>query len=250
MGGLPAPPYPPGPFHVAVRRRAKAELAIQAVCVRGVQHPAESRARAVLDHHRDDGLAQAPAAVRGQHVHVGQVGRPTVADRAGQADHRAGRIVGPDEPPGPGDLAAYVRFGAPPAPVGLRGQERRGGRGIDPGRVVVELVVPDGMSRHSTSRAWSMSVIRSAAGSTPTDSRIRPAGAVSAGQRARRSQVDSTPPKLVAGRISRELATTLSAASALSGLTSNDSNGPKPSGICRLASSDIALSTPGPSRPG
>ncbi len=93
-------------------------------------------------------------------------------------------------------------------------------------------------------------MIRSAAGSTPTDSRIRPAGAVSAGHRARRSQVDSTPPKLVAGMISRELATTLSAASALSGMTSNESNGPNPSGICRLASSDVALSIPGRSIPG
>ena len=90
-----------------------------------------------------------------------------------------------------------------------------------------------------------MSLIRSAAGSTPTDSRMRPSGAVSPGHLARRSQVDSTPPKLVAGRISRELATTLSAAPAPSGAISNDSSGPNPFGICRLASSDVALSIPG-----
>ena len=187
-GGAARPPYPPGgPFHVVVRRRREAELAVQAVRVRGVQHPAEPCARALLDHHRDDGLAQAAAAVRGQHVHVGQVGGPAVAERAGEADHRANRVVRPDDPPGRGDLAPDVRLGAPPGPVGLGGQERRRGRGIDPGRVVVELVAPchaghRERGHHSTSRAWSMSVIRSAAGSTPTDSRIRPGGAVSAGQ--------------------------------------------------------------------
>jgi hypothetical protein len=109
------------PFHVVVRRRPETELAVQAVCVGGVQHPAESRAGALIDHHRDDGLAQAAAAVGGQHVHVGQVGRPAVADRAGEADLRSGWIVHPDEPPGRGHLTADVGFGAPPPPVGLGG---------------------------------------------------------------------------------------------------------------------------------
>ena len=89
-----------------------------------------------------------------------------------------------------------------------------------------------------------MSVIRSAAGSTPTDSRIRPGGAVSAGHRARRSQVDSTPPKLVAGTISRAAATTASASAAVPSV-SNDSSGPYPSGICLRTSSDVVLSIPG-----
>jgi len=88
-------------------------------------------------------------------------------------------------------------------------------------------------------------VIRSAAGSTPADIRIRAAGAVSPGHLARRSQVDSTPPKLVAGRIRRELATTVSAASALPGMTSKDNKGPNPSGICRRATSDVDVSIPG-----
>jgi len=89
-----------------------------------------------------------------------------------------------------------------------------------------------------------MSAIRSAATSMPADSRIRPSGAVSAGHLARRSQVDSTPPRLVAGRMSAEAATAASAAAAES--SSNDSSGPKPAGICVSATARAApVSRPG-----
>jgi hypothetical protein len=64
----------------------------------------------------------------------------------------------------------------------------------------------------------------------PADSRISPAGAVSAGHRARRSQVDSTPPKLVEGTIRRAAATTASASAAVPD-SSNDSRQPDPFGI-------------------
>ena len=75
------------------------------------------------------------------------------------------------------------------------------------------------------------------AGSTPHDSRISVGGAVSAAQRARRSQDDSTPPKLVAGTMSREAAITASASDAVPA-SSNDSSGPKPRGICLTAAAD------------
>ena len=91
-----------------------------------------------------------------------------------------------------------------------------------------------------------MSLIRSAAGSTPTDSRMRPSGAVSPGHLARGSQVDSTPPKLVAGRIRREPPTTVSAALAGSlAAISKDSRGPQPAGICRPTTSASAVPRPG-----
>ena len=82
-----------------------------------------------------------------------------------------------------------------------------------------------------------MSAIRSAAGSIPADSRISVSGAVSPAQRARRSQVDSTPPKLVAGTTSRAAATTASASAAEPAI-SNDSSGPNPRGICLRAACD------------
>ena len=84
-----------------------------------------------------------------------------------------------------------------------------------------------------------MSAIRSPAGSMPADSLISVSGAVSAAHRARRSQVDSTPPKLVAGTTSRAPATTASACAAVPA-SSNDSSGPKPAGICRRATADGA----------
>ena len=52
----------------------------------------------------------------------------------------------------------------------------------------------------------------------------------SAAQRARRSQTDSTPPKLVDGTISRALSTTASASAAVPD-SSNDSRQPDPFGI-------------------
>jgi hypothetical protein len=89
-----------------------------------------------------------------------------------------------------------------------------------------------------------MSAMRSSAGSSPADSRISVSGAVSPSQRARRSQFDSTPPKLVAGTTSREAATTASASAAVPEI-SNDSSGPNPFGICRLATSSVAGLSPG-----
>jgi len=82
-----------------------------------------------------------------------------------------------------------------------------------------------------------MSAIRSAAGSIPADSRISVSGAVSPAQRARRSQFDSTPPKLVAGTTRRAAPTTASASAAVPEI-SNASSGPNPRGICFTAAGD------------
>ena len=89
-----------------------------------------------------------------------------------------------------------------------------------------------------------MSAIRSSGGSMPTPSRMSVGGAVSAAHRARRSQLDSTPPKLVAGTTSRDAATTASASAAVPAI-SNESSGPNPRGICRRATSSVAALTPG-----
>jgi hypothetical protein len=105
-----------------------------------VQHPAQARPRTFLDHHPDDGLAQAGTAVGGQHVHVGQVGGAAVAEGSGEADHGTGLVVGTYDAPGRADLLPDVLVAAPPGPVGFGGQERDRGPGIDPGRVVVDLV--------------------------------------------------------------------------------------------------------------
>jgi len=63
---------------MAAARMAEAELAVQAVRVAGVQHPALPWT--VLDHRGHDGPAQSGAAVLRQHVHVGEVGGPAVAN--------------------------------------------------------------------------------------------------------------------------------------------------------------------------
>ena len=63
-------------------------------------------------------------------------------------------------------------------------------------------------------------------------------------QGARRSQLESTPPKLVDARMRWAASTTRSAASA-SPLISNDSSGPKPPGICRRATSSVVGSRAG-----
>jgi 3,4-dihydroxy-2-butanone 4-phosphate synthase len=76
-----------GSFQVIPVRAGEAELAVQPVRVRGVQHPPQPCPLAFLDDQPHQGLAQARAAVRGQHVHVGEVGRRAVADRTGEADH-------------------------------------------------------------------------------------------------------------------------------------------------------------------
>jgi hypothetical protein len=89
-----------------------------------------------------------------------------------------------------------------------------------------------------------MSAMRSSAGSMPADSRISVSGAVSPCQRARRSQFDSTPPKLVAGTTTRAPATTASASAAVP-RTSNDSSGPNPAGIWRRATSSVAALSAG-----
>ena len=86
-------------------------------------------------------------------------------------------------------------------------------------------------------RAAFRSASRSSAGSMPQDILISVAGAVSAGQRARRSQDDSTPPKLVAGTISCAAATIASAPAAVPE-TSNESSGPKPFGSCLSATAE------------
>src|ERR1700749_2589 len=84
---------------------------------------------------------------------------------------------------------------------------------VEPGemRVVGHVaIVPDPACNtvsQGRRRAWSMSAIRSPGGSIPAESRISESGAVSPGHRLRRSQLDSTPPKLLAGRISRAEAT-------------------------------------------
>ena len=98
--------------------------------------------------------------------------------------------------------------------------------------------------------AWLMSATRSAAGSMPADRRISDGGAVSPAQRARRSQVDSRPPKLVAGTMSLADATTASASAAVPGspagpASSNESRGPAPFGSWVLATSTVAAVAPG-----
>jgi hypothetical protein len=81
-------------------------------------------------------------------------------------------------------------------------------------------------------------------GRLDADGQLDKAGAVSEAHGARRSQVDSTPPKLVAGTMSAEFLTTVSAAFAVS--SSNDSSGPKPRRICLVAASNAdPVSSPG-----
>ena len=79
---------------------------------------------------------------------------------------------------------------------------------------------------------------------SPTESRIRLGGAVSLVQRARRSHEDSTPPKLVPGRILRAAATTASASSAEPS-SSKESSGPNPPRICERATASVSRSVPG-----
>ena len=135
---------PACPLEIFAVGGGEPEAAIQAVRVRGMQHPAEARSRPVFDHRPHDRLTEAGAAVIRQHVHIGQVGGRAVAERAREADHRTCPVIGTDHPPCLADLLLDVFRGAPASPVRAGGEERDRRVEVDPARVVIELVTPPG----------------------------------------------------------------------------------------------------------
>src|SRR5919204_2121048 len=131
--------------------RRETELLVEPVGVGGVEKPAVVRVRAAFDRLADELLAEPPAAVRVEHVDVGQVrkGHPRDERRPGKAD-LAAVVVEADEPRGR-RVHRLLRLTRPALrPVRLLGEVPVDRVEVDPLRVVVELETARQLAPHDT----------------------------------------------------------------------------------------------------